>query len=378
MENKIGTIISTLRKENGLTQKDLARELNISDKAVSRWETGMSSPSVDMLYRISKYFNISFNDLLTARVSTDESDDNIVEDIIEEMSEIKKKNSKKIKTIVISAISIIIILAMTIIFTHSYNRFKVYKINIESEELYYNSGVYIETKIKDTLFLKDIKIREYEYKNTDTISIDLYFVENDKEYIIQSYSSLENIRFDTYQSYIKIDDLSDYIDKLYMRVKIIDSKNKVKEYNGRINFVLDFSNNKIFYNEDKNIIQNRSVNINIDVDEIKLILLDNGFEEIVSGIIQKRDKNYYIRYHMDSNIVNYTYENNNFSFKYTYHLNNKILDVLIYDENTTEIQKYKYDVANDKIIECEVGSCTDYKAAMNMIEKNFLNLIYSE
>ena len=67
-ENNLGTIISKLRKEKGLTQKDLADRLNVSDKAVSRWETGGSSPNMDMIFRISKFFKISYNDLLAARV----------------------------------------------------------------------------------------------------------------------------------------------------------------------------------------------------------------------------------------------------------------------------------------------------------------------
>ena len=38
-EKNIGNIISKLREEKGLTQKDLANKLNISDKAISKWET---------------------------------------------------------------------------------------------------------------------------------------------------------------------------------------------------------------------------------------------------------------------------------------------------------------------------------------------------
>ena len=47
IESKFGSIISSLRKEMNLTQKDLADKLGISDKAVSRWETGKSYPTLD-------------------------------------------------------------------------------------------------------------------------------------------------------------------------------------------------------------------------------------------------------------------------------------------------------------------------------------------
>lgn len=40
--NATGTFIAQLRKENNLTQKQLAEKLNVTDKAISRWETGVS------------------------------------------------------------------------------------------------------------------------------------------------------------------------------------------------------------------------------------------------------------------------------------------------------------------------------------------------
>lgn len=39
---KTGEFIALLRREQGMTQKDLAEKLNVSDKAISRWETGVS------------------------------------------------------------------------------------------------------------------------------------------------------------------------------------------------------------------------------------------------------------------------------------------------------------------------------------------------
>ena len=142
-DNKLGIIISKLRKEKGLTQKDLADELNISDKAVSRWETGSSSPNMDMLLRISKFFQVPLNDLITARVATEENGDELVEDIIHEFSELNKKNAKRIKFVFITALIIVIILTITIIFTNTYNRFKVYRVNVESKDIYSVNGVYV-------------------------------------------------------------------------------------------------------------------------------------------------------------------------------------------------------------------------------------------
>jgi len=61
---KCGEFIAELRKEKNLTQKDLANELNVSDKAISRWETGKGFPDVDSLQALSKFFSVTINELL--------------------------------------------------------------------------------------------------------------------------------------------------------------------------------------------------------------------------------------------------------------------------------------------------------------------------
>ena len=53
-EKKVGRAISEQRKIKGMTQKQLADLLNVSYQAVSRWEQGISLPSVDMIYDIAQ------------------------------------------------------------------------------------------------------------------------------------------------------------------------------------------------------------------------------------------------------------------------------------------------------------------------------------
>ena len=60
----IGEKIKSLRKAKRLTQEQLAEYLNISAQAVSKWETGMTTPDVDMLPRLASFFQTSVDDLL--------------------------------------------------------------------------------------------------------------------------------------------------------------------------------------------------------------------------------------------------------------------------------------------------------------------------
>lgn len=61
---KTGRFISERRKAINLTQKELANKLNITDKAVSKWERGLSFPDISILIPLAEILNISLYDLL--------------------------------------------------------------------------------------------------------------------------------------------------------------------------------------------------------------------------------------------------------------------------------------------------------------------------
>lgn len=65
---KIGELICTLRKEKGLTQLQLAERLNVSDKAVSKWERGLGCPDVSLLARLSQVFAVDLEKLLAGEL----------------------------------------------------------------------------------------------------------------------------------------------------------------------------------------------------------------------------------------------------------------------------------------------------------------------
>ena len=64
---KFGAFISELRKEKGFTQKELAGRLYISDKAVSKWETGHSVPDITLLTPLSELLGVTVTELLACK-----------------------------------------------------------------------------------------------------------------------------------------------------------------------------------------------------------------------------------------------------------------------------------------------------------------------
>ncbi len=70
MDNtKTGALIRTLRTENGMTQRQLAQLLNVSDKAVSKWERGMGSPELSVFAELSRIFEVNMHDLIAGELS---------------------------------------------------------------------------------------------------------------------------------------------------------------------------------------------------------------------------------------------------------------------------------------------------------------------
>ena len=68
---KIGLFILEKRKELNFTQKELAERLFITDKAVSKWERGVSFPDISILIPLSEILNVSLYDLLTGGIENE-------------------------------------------------------------------------------------------------------------------------------------------------------------------------------------------------------------------------------------------------------------------------------------------------------------------
>lgn len=374
MNNKLGETLAGLRKEKDLTQKALAEQIHISDKSISRWEKGTSFPSLDNIYQLSKFYNVSFHDLLALRVENDNPDNKMVKDIIKACSEMGNKNKKMLKIALIISLIVCIFLLATTIFTKTYNKFKYYKVYFENKEFYPLYGQYIETNIRDVLYFGNIKLKDYFPNKNDTILLSLYILEDNKEKIIQTYSSLEYIYLVDSRNFIKINNFSNYFDKIYLKLKIIDKDNNIKEYKTKLKFVLDFTNNKIYHNDEYDIEDLKYPKITLSKNKIKKILLSEGYNEITYDNLWKIEKKNIILYDGNLNYINYKFIKNQLNHHYIYKISDNILDVLIYDENNTEVEKYTYDIANNKMY-CFMGTCNNYKEVMELLDSKVLYLL---
>ncbi|MBE6748000.1 MAG: helix-turn-helix transcriptional regulator [Ruminococcaceae bacterium] len=114
---KIGKFIAECRRSNNLTQAQLAEKLNITDRAVSKWENGKSMPDSSIMLDLCKELGITVNDLLSGEVVVMENYNENSEKIILNMVKEKEKNDKLLLRceILMGVVCISIMLALTVV-----------------------------------------------------------------------------------------------------------------------------------------------------------------------------------------------------------------------------------------------------------------------
>ena len=112
---KIGKFIALCRKKENLTQMQLAEKLNITDRAVSKWENGKSMPDPSIMLELCSVLNISVNDLLNGEIITMDDYKEKTEQLLLDMAKQKVESDKKLLSleILIGTFSIIILLSFT-------------------------------------------------------------------------------------------------------------------------------------------------------------------------------------------------------------------------------------------------------------------------
>ena len=117
---KIGKYIAGKRKALGMTQKQLAEKLNMSDKSVSKWERGICLPDVSVYMELCKILGISINEFLAGEDIDAENVEKKSEDNIIQVAKDSKKKQKNLKSIlaVVTTFTVIMVLVLGAVFVH--------------------------------------------------------------------------------------------------------------------------------------------------------------------------------------------------------------------------------------------------------------------
>lgn len=116
---KIGLFLKALRKEKNLTQEELAEKLNVSNRTVSRWETGNNMPDIGKLIEIADFYEISIPEIIDGERKSEKMEQE-TRDTAMAMAEYSRNEAKRGKTKIVgllfSIFGIFIILSALMLF----------------------------------------------------------------------------------------------------------------------------------------------------------------------------------------------------------------------------------------------------------------------
>jgi transcriptional regulator with XRE-family HTH domain len=95
----VGKFIAACRKEQGMTQANLAEKLGISDRAISKWETGKSMPDTGIMLELCEHLKINVNELLSGeKIMAELYDKRAEENLLEMRRQVEEKNRQLLRT----------------------------------------------------------------------------------------------------------------------------------------------------------------------------------------------------------------------------------------------------------------------------------------
>lgn len=231
-QEKIGKLIKYLREQKKMTQDELAEKLYVDRTLISKWEKGKTSLTSEHLKSLSKYFEVSTDEILSGELLTKDNKDKIT-NIKYEIYDTNMKLKKTFKTLLIISFFILIIF-LSFFFITFYNSVSIYYINGSSNNLSINDGIFI--KMKDYIILKidvnceeDIKEMNLYYKDKTIISL-----ENSNSIYIVDY--IDN------QEYFDFRNINDILKNMYLKVKF-ESDNTITT---KLEYTQVYSNKNIF------------------------------------------------------------------------------------------------------------------------------------
>ena len=338
---KFGDFIKELRKEKGLNQEELAEELLVHRTTVVKWEQGKALPLNDTLVMLSKYFNVTVDELLSGSRKTEETSLEDKNEVTLSLLSSRRRSMLIAKYFAIIAFILGVLFLIYYFFT-TYNSIHVY--------LMYGNGNNIATKdsllivSNDKVYLKIGSFHDEVYKTIDVTDVTLYvdneyetkklFSGDPKQLLVEK---IENIEI------FNIHSLKETYDDMYLLVRY-DGKEEII----KLTVIKDFENKSllqlIFKNTTENNVPNKfdiklSDKFKYDEETDTYKLRDDNVEiECTEDIVCR----IFIRFGTNSE-KNYEYDNTIKQIMYKYNYNGYLKEkslFLIGDMNVKEQKIY--------------------------------------
>lgn len=240
--NSFAYQISKIRKDKNLTQKQLAEKLGVSDRTISKWEKGDSTPDGISIYKICNELGISPNAIVLQKKT-----------LLDYIRYTLKCISKFLKFIghnILIIIAVIVFILLFLFFINNYKAVTIYKLNYNSSDnITVERGYFIKSKVRSLLLIDNISINKIDYE-IDTINLELYTLVNADKIIIYESDSLDDIVIDELNDYptvLKSDIINSMKNNLHLEINVTDAFGETHHYKALIFLKEYFSNDKIAY-----------------------------------------------------------------------------------------------------------------------------------
>lgn len=248
--NKIGNFIASVRKEKNLTQKELGDKLFVTDKAVSKWERGLSLPDITLLSKLSEILDVEIIDILDGKKETTRKM-NVEDEIAKIKEEMNKRNKQKSKRIIVSIILLLFIIVY-LIFRNIYLGYGMKEVEYSHSKRNINIGIpkmsfMIKNNDRSYSFknLRNSNIIENEVKRYlktleySTCNNTVYYYDKKQNFSIIHYSVKNHLLYST-TSYEIVERDYCFTEKMSLYTKKLNGLKKMYTLNGDIGkFPLD-------------------------------------------------------------------------------------------------------------------------------------------
>ncbi len=210
---KTGVFIAALRKEAGLTQKELAEKLNVSDKAISRWETGKGYPDIESLMALSELFSVSVNELLGGKRHESTAIAKIAEQEIAVAYIQTIKNRRFFKKFVLTILSVfalaIVLIGLPVLYTHvmgspncviasDYSSIMIYgeryvPLKLDGVQCQASELLIEEAQVEGSYFIGKLLFGEMIYSVKNCPNNDIIYLQSEYDYLISEYYCKESM-----------------------------------------------------------------------------------------------------------------------------------------------------------------------------------------
>ncbi len=349
---KMGKFLAELRKEKGVTQAEVAFELMTGRENISKWERGVNTPTAESLILLSKYYDVSVNEILIGERKNEENKEQL-----ENMSvEVMKVGEKKLKVVIKNFVSVIVIMVglfLVYYFVNTYNTIRVYKIDGASDNFFVREGLAIFSKGKSYLRIGTIEPK----KENNYDSYEVFFKDGDKEEKLfvsddTNYTLLTSYEYEDSFSYSNLNEIEK---STYIKIKYGDEEDIIK-----LNFERDMVNNFLVTTKEKDKSANNKIedDVNVNIQKLEAYVKKNWKYNKAKDIYEysetKDNIKYQISYNTNSFLLSIIEEKNNISNKVEINFNFKYLFFSTLDDNNDFDEKYTYNINEKK---CLSGEC---------------------